>query len=59
MANKHLSLFPKKIDKNNWYYEDIDGIEIVHVPVNYQDTAHIKIPWRKIRASLRRKDRKL
>ena len=62
MANKHLSLKPMSIDKHNWYYEDKDGIDLIHIHMgsdgNLEPRAeHIKISWRKIRASLSRKDK--
>lgn len=69
MANKHLSLFPMSIDSNNWYYEEPGGIDFIHmqqrqcvhegIEMTDKQAVHIKISWRKLRASLGRKDRKL
>jgi len=64
MANKHLSRKSMNIDEHNWYYEDRDGIALIHSRMgsdgNLEPRAeHIKISWRKLRASLGRKDRKL
>jgi hypothetical protein len=64
MANKQLSSKPMSIDKNNWYYEYPSGIELIHIPEQkepmvFNPAIHIIISWRKLRASLGRKDRKL
>lgn len=60
MANEHLSLKPKTIHAQAWWYETDGGIEIVHeirTKGEYVRTETIKIPWRSIRAALARKDR--
>lgn len=49
---------PQDIDKQNWYYENQTHLLLVH-EVRKEDGTHIrtdsvKIPWRKIRASLER-----
>lgn len=53
-----LSDSPQDIDKNNWYYEDPDGIDLVHEVLNKQglhvSTEHIKIPWKMLKKSLER-----
>lgn len=48
---------PQHVDPNLWYYEEPTGIDII---INSLDPAVkiIHIPWRMIRASLRRKDKK-
>ena len=61
MGDKYLSPNPQKINDTNWYYEEPGGIEIihqVHSPGGYLKTDHILISWKKLRASLRRKDKK-
>jgi hypothetical protein len=52
------SRLPQDIDKENWYYENLTHLLLVH-EVRDSDGKHIrtdsvKIPWRKIRASLER-----
>lgn len=64
-----LSLKPQGVTDELWYYEEPRGIEIIHeirvadhltgTLSRYVRTDHILIPWRKIRASLRRKDAEL
>ena len=54
---------PQNINKRNWYYEEPDGIEIIHevrdsMTGDYVRTESIKIPWKMIRASLKRHDHK-
>lgn len=52
-----LSDNPQEIDKHNWYYEHKTGIEVIHeiyMDGVYQQTDHIKIPWSKLRNSVRR-----
>lgn len=63
MANKNLSRKPMNIDKNNWYYEEPGYINLIHIPEGPELTiskkaVHVKISWRKLRASLNRKDKK-
>ncbi len=60
MANKHLQKEPHRIDNDTWWYEEIDGIYIIHW--EYDDnlnrtSVHIRIPWLSIRSALKRKDR--
>ena len=61
MSNKHLSLEPYTIDSNTWIYEGPDGLSLY---LEVQDKSRNQwvelkiIPWRKIRAALKRKDRK-
>jgi hypothetical protein len=62
MANKHLSNKPQNVKEDVlWYHEEPRGINIVHEireGARYIRTDQITIPWGKIRASLRRKDKK-
>jgi hypothetical protein len=49
---------PQNIDDQNWYYENQTHLLLVH-EVRKEDGTHIrtdsiKVPWRKIRASLER-----
>jgi len=50
---------PHQITKNDWFYEERTGLLLVHEvysPMgNYLCTEQIKIPWRKIEASLKRR----
>ena len=56
-----ISIAPQEINETNWYYEDRDGIDLIH-EVYTRDvclrTDHIKIPWKMLRASLARLDHK-
>jgi hypothetical protein len=61
MSVKDLSRDPQNIDERNWYYEEKDGIEVIHKTFDksgfpYSD--HIKIPWRMIKKSIRRLEEK-
>lgn len=56
MSNKHLSRKPQNINRESWYYEEPSGIEIIYQVGN--NFYHINIPWRKLRNSLKRKDKK-
>ena len=57
-----------RIDDNNWYYEEPGGIELIHMQqrqyvhngteMTDKQAVHIKISWRKLRASLGRKDKR-
>lgn len=50
-----LSRKPQMINEDCWYYEESFGIEIIHkLPERQYDNLHIKIPWRKISASVKR-----
>lgn len=52
------SLAPQHLGPNDWYYEENGHLLLVHevrdVGGAYVRTDQIKIPWRKIEASLRR-----
>lgn len=52
----NLSLKPQRIDANTWYYENPGGIEVIHYPRRAKECLTIKISWRKLRASLKRKN---
>jgi hypothetical protein len=54
-----LSRNSQRITNECWYYERWGGILLIYeVRINgqYIRTDHIKIPWRKLRTSLKRKD---
>ena len=54
---KGLSLSPQKINENAWYYENPRSIDVMYaVVINDRifRTDHIRIPARKLEASLRR-----
>ena len=60
MGNKHLSLKPKIIQDSAWWYEEPSGISVVHEireGDRYIRTDTLNIPWRQIRAALKRKDK--
>jgi len=58
MANKHLQLAPHETSNPNlWWYEEPAGIVIVHGGPGHGPKSEPVIPWRSIRAALRRKDK--
>ena len=54
-----LSNNPQQIDKSSWYYENYSNIEIIHEVRTLSgaliQTDNIKIPWRKLLSSLKRR----
>ena len=54
-----LSLFPQKLDDFHWYYEENGGIYLYHsikgATGQIIDVDCVIIPWRKLSASLKRK----
>ncbi len=52
------SVAPQNIDQNNWYYEEKNGIEVIHQVVTgaseYVQTDSIFIPWEKLTHTVRR-----
>ena len=56
MSNKDLSLNPHQIDEHTWWYEDPQGVFVYVEPATEIKT--VKIPWRSLRAALKRKDKK-
>lgn len=55
-------LSPTHIDQFNWFYDDQDGLGLIH-EVRALDGAYVKtdaitIPWALIRAALARHDRR-
>ena len=59
-----LSLEAQDINHENWYYEEREGIRVVHevrstlAPISAViRTDEILIPWRMLRRSLQRKER--
>ena len=61
MANKHLKVTPHKTKKqpNAWWYEESWGVlVIVHRDaMANRSAAAVTIPWKQIRAALKRKDK--
>ena len=64
MSNKHLKLTPHKIahDPTAWWYEEAKGIFVVQDYYRAKDglylgTRSVVIPWRAIRAALKKKDK--
>ena len=63
MANKHLKRKPQHASdvERWWWYEDTHGVDIVVTQAALEHgangTAILTIPWRSIRAALRRKDK--
>lgn len=58
MSKKDLSLNPQNISGDIWYYEENNGIDVL---IHKLDGTHnidiqFTIPWKMIRASLKRKD---
>lgn len=54
-----LSDKPQKIDAKTWYYEELHGLIIIHEVYNDKDfikTITIKLPWRSIMRSIKRKE---
>ena len=54
-----LKLAPIKLTSDAWYYEIPDHIEIIHWVTErdgYRRAHSISIPWRKLNASVRRKN---
>jgi len=50
-----LSMSPQNIQDDTWYYEESYGLDIIHeLPERPGKPLHIKIPWRKLEASVRR-----
>lgn len=49
---------PQKLDEHNWYYEDRTHMLLIHEVRSHQGvhirTDSIKVPWRKVKASLAR-----
>ena len=62
MSRKHLLSEPQFVahDESWWFYEENRGICIVVEPVipKSAPTRSVTIPWARIRAALKRKDRR-
>ena len=64
MSNQHLKRTPHKIahDPTAWWYEEDKGIYVVQEYYRAKDglylgTRSVVIPWRAVRAALKRKDK--
>jgi len=55
MSAKDLKRSPHLVDDRAWWYEDIRGIVVV---VESSKTRLLTLPWRSLRAALKRKDKK-
>lgn len=54
-----LSRKPQNLRPGAWYYEEFGGIDVIYeIYMNgkFDRMGMIRIPWRKLRASLKRKD---
>ena len=65
MSDKHLTLMPHRIrhDPTAWWYEEPNGICVVQEYYRdkdglYLDTRSVIIPWRALKAALKRKEQK-
>ena len=58
MAQKDLKNTPHVVNENWWWYEENGGLIVCHYPSTTDlGTCRVEIPWRSIRAALKRKDR--
>jgi hypothetical protein len=57
MSEKHLKLEPHNINEHAWWYEEKNHISVVFHREN-QGSQIVEIPWRSIRAALKRLDKK-
>ena len=55
MSKKDLQGKPHNINPFSWWYEENHGVTVVVEPK--PETQQIKMPWRSIRAALKRKDK--
>jgi len=55
--NDDLELKPHNINPIWWWYEESGGICVVHGVGGNASENMVNIPWRSIRAALRRKDK--
>jgi hypothetical protein len=59
--NKHLKSTPVMVNKQTWYYEEPKGITVCRQVLDKDggviDTEIFTISWRKLRNSLKRKDK--
>lgn len=63
LSNKPKNLKVKDDNAKSWFYEEPQGLEIIiETPKKssdgreYKDYIHLSLPWRTVRASLKRKD---
>lgn len=58
MRKSVLSREPQKADVRNWYYEDPEGLLVIHEVVTPQgrhiQTDQFLIPWKMVRVSVQR-----
>ena len=60
MSTKHLLLKPQgpKLPRSWWYYEEPDGLHILADPGPPAQIQSFVISWARIRAALKRRDRR-
>jgi len=60
VSTKHLNCNPQHVINHDdwWWYEEPDGFTIVVEPDKNGHTRVVRVPWARIRAALKRKDRK-
>ena len=58
LSKKNLSRKPQRVTPDAWYYEENDGIQLYWDMPRRGPALVCVIPWRKLRASLHRKDDK-
>ncbi len=57
MSEKHLQRHSHQITEDAWWYEEKTGISVVIYWANQGASQIAKIPWRQIRAALKRLDK--
>ena len=55
---KYLSLEPQRVNSQTWYYEENSGILIYSHVTGKPAATVIQIPWRLLRKSVQRADKK-
>ena len=57
MSKAHLKRAPHTINEDWWWYEEPQGICVVH-HMGTRGAFTVEIPWRSLRAALKRLDKK-
>ena len=61
MAQKHLNRKPHDVTDEFWWYEENHGLTLIVCPIKPDGTRDVtksfKIPWRSVKAALKRKER--
>ena len=60
MSNGDLKLMPHHLSDHKWWYEEPEGITVLAAKSTDPlfDATQVFIPWKDIRAALKRKDKK-